>query len=86
MDESSKTVEKGEHTSIASLEYTLVLISVAVPQLKRPPPCKPKERARDIPSGRWNVTHEFDSWQSSHPAKMHVEQLSVFQWGHGGTV
>ena len=31
MVESSKTVGKGEHTVVASLEYTLVLVSVAVP-------------------------------------------------------
>jgi hypothetical protein len=32
-----------EHTSGASLEYTLVLVSVAVPQMMSPPPCASHE-------------------------------------------
>ena len=38
------------------LEYTLVLVSVAVlSQMAIPPPCQPKERARNVPGsrGRW---------------------------------
>ena len=33
---------ESEHTSAALLEYTLVLVSVAVPPMQSPPPCKPK--------------------------------------------
>ena len=36
--------------------------------------------------GQWNVTHGFNSRQSSPPARTHMEQLSVFQWGDGGNI
>ena len=51
MEERSRQGRKGEHTVLAVLEYTLVLVSVAVPAMLSPPPCKPKERARNVPIG-----------------------------------
>ena len=42
MEERSRQGRKGEHTVLAVLEYTLVLVSVAVPAMLSPPPCKPK--------------------------------------------
>jgi hypothetical protein len=37
----------------AVLEYTLVLVSVAVPETKRPPPCREEASGRHLPLGRW---------------------------------
>ena len=53
------------------LEYTLVSVSVAVPPMMlRPPPCaSPKEQGVSNSVGRWNVTHGFDSRESSPTAK-----------------
>ena len=48
MEERSRQGRKGEHTEPAVLEYTLVLVSFAVPQMKSPPPspCRPKKTRR----------------------------------------
>ena len=43
---------KGKLTSSAQLEYTLVLISVAVPMIKSPAPCQTCEHAY-VSEGRW---------------------------------
>ena len=73
MEERSRQGRKGEHTELAVLEYTLVLVSVAVPAMESPPPCKPKERARNVPAGfHWGDGKRytgFDSRESSPPAR-----------------
>jgi hypothetical protein len=42
-----------EHTASARFSYTLVLASVAVPQMKSPAPCCKPWHTRHVPAGRW---------------------------------
>ena len=44
-----------------------------------------KSEARNVPSGRWNVTHGFDSRESSPPATTHIAKVSipVGRWSMG---
>ena len=59
MDESSGKVQRCKITPSAALSWILQLTKLATPleRTKTPPPCKPKSGARNVPSGRWNVTH-----------------------------
>ena len=37
---------EGEHTFVPELEYTFVLVNVAVPEIQSPPPCQPREQGQ----------------------------------------
>ena len=48
-------------------------------------PCDRTHIAKvSIPVGRWNVTHGFDSQESSQTAKTDIAKVSIPQWGDGG--
>ena len=70
----------GEHTSVASLEYTLVLVSVAVPAMESPPPCQPREQGQP-PLGRWmKVQGKFK--MQAHPSSGVVMDIAAFKVSH----
>ena len=72
----------GERTWLHSFEYTLVLVNVAVPMIATPPPCKPKtEHVTCHSLGRWNVTHGFDSQESSPPATQNAHSIGQYSSG-----
>ena len=52
MGRTSTPLARGALTVSARLLYTLVLVSVAVPAMKSPPPCQPQEQGQP-PLGRW---------------------------------
>ena len=75
---SIQSIQRGEHTSPdASFLYTFELISVAVPSMRSPPPCKPKEQASGerFIGAMERYMRGFDSVQNSRcPATIHRQQ------------
>ena len=72
---------EGEHTLFAVLEYTLVLVSVAVPETKRPPPCREEASGRHLPLGRWmKVQGEFK--MQAHITSGVVMDIAAFKVCH----
>ena len=47
------------------------------------PAILPTMSKRNVPAGRWNVTHGFDSRESSPPATQHTKHQSAHQRGDG---
>ena len=67
MDGSSRTLRRAHIVS-------LIRVHVGVDKRCRaidsePPTLQAKNRTRDVPLGRWNVTYGFDSRENSQPAR-----------------
>ena len=77
---------EGEHTFVPELEYTFVLVNVAVPEIQSPPPCQPREQGqssiRAMEEMRQNAQNDKKMRARTPPGCAHTRHTinSVVQW------